>query len=323
MIACYVLLLDNFRYKQTSKVFGLFFSKTGRFMVCISTFGEPKVLHNNQVAQPEFGRFGTELFIYLVLNPNSPQRREKVAEMLWPDKSTVKSRACLNTTLWRMNTFMRDHDFADHLDLVSIGSSKILLKISNNVIVDCVNLQKLLVQADDELGISGILSPTTFSDLQVNVSSISGSFMEGYDRDWILFERERMHCHYIRACSLLMHQFADMRRFERALAYGRRILAHDPLRENIQREVMWLYVMNGQRCEALVHYNRFVSLLKKEMNITPMPETDCLFNLIMSENNDITLAGSSGRTEGAVTAESLIEHYQQYRTSIYQLMRHD
>lgn len=290
-------------------------------MICISTFGDLKVVRNNQITQPELGRFGTELFIYLVLNPNHYQRREKIAEMLWPDKTTAKSRACLNTTVWRMNNAVRDHNFHDDLNLVSIGSSKISLKMSENVIVDCVELQELLGQADEEIRVSGTLSSSTFSDLQVNVSSISGSFMEGHDRDWILFERERMHCHYIRACSLLMHQFADMRRFERALAYGRRILAQDPLRENVRREVMWLYVMNGQRCQALSHYHQFVTLLKKEMGITPMPETECLFNIIISENNDIALTAASGRTDHVVTAENLIEHYQQYRTSIYQLVR--
>ena len=69
---------------------------------------------------------------------------------------------------------------------------------------------------------------------------------------------------------------------ERGLECGRRILAVDPLRESVQREVMLLLALNGQRVEAIRMYKRLVALLKSELDIAPMPETERLHDDILS-----------------------------------------
>jgi DNA-binding SARP family transcriptional activator len=56
----------------------------------------------------------------------------------------------------------------------------------------------------------------------------------------------------------------------------------DALRESVQRDVMLLLVLNGQRVEAIRIYQRLARLLKSELDIEPMPETKRLHDDIRS-----------------------------------------
>jgi DNA-binding SARP family transcriptional activator len=67
-----------------------------------------------------------------------------------------------------------------------------------------------------------------------------------------------------------------------ALEFGRRVLASDPLREGVQRSVMLLLVLNGQRADALFAYQRLRALLKADLGIDPMPDTVKLMRDITS-----------------------------------------
>ena len=108
------------------------------------------------------------------------------------------------------------------------------------------------------------------------------TFLDGYDDDWALQERERLHCLFVRSVFELMRVAATQKNYEAALDLGRRILSMDALRENVQRDVMLLLVLNGQRVEAVRSYQRLTSLLRSELNIDPMPETKRLYNEILS-----------------------------------------
>jgi DNA-binding SARP family transcriptional activator len=89
-----------------------------------------------------------------------------------------------------------------------------------------------------------------------------------------------------------MHWLGQQRRYEDALDIGRRLLAADPARETAQCEVMWLYVLNGQRAQALRQFQEFRCWLKRELDIEPMPETRALYDHIRLELN----AGRSRKT---------------------------
>ncbi|WP_456727221.1 bacterial transcriptional activator domain-containing protein [Bradyrhizobium sp. USDA 3397] len=118
--------------------------------------------------------------------------------------------------------------------------------------------------------------------LEAATALYAGPFLDGEDDCWVLEEREALHCVYVRALTELMRWTAEQDRFEDALAYGRRILACDPTRETIQRWVMLLYVLNGQRGEAVRQYDRCHHALLDTCDVEPMPETTKLAAMIRS-----------------------------------------
>jgi DNA-binding SARP family transcriptional activator len=66
-----------------------------------------------------------------------------------------------------------------------------------------------------------------------------------------------------------------------SLTYGGLLLQHDPLREDVHREVMRLYVGAGQRTLALRQYELCREILARELAIEPMEETRTLYTEIL------------------------------------------
>jgi DNA-binding SARP family transcriptional activator len=174
------------------------------------------------------------------------------------------------------------------LDLGAHGASRHLVTIGNEVFLE----PSRLIQVDThrlELVSKRVLSRGGGTELlpeeeQDALAAVDGygPFLDGYDGDWVLQERERLHCLFVRTTFELMRSAAKQGAYERALDLGRRILAMDPLRESVQRDVMLLLILNGQRVEAIRIYQRLVGLLRSELGIDPMPETKRLHDDILS-----------------------------------------
>jgi DNA-binding SARP family transcriptional activator len=127
--------------------------------------------------------------------------------------------------------------------------------------------------------------------------------MDGVTAEWALTERERLFNVQIRGLTLLMHWLGQKRTYEDALEIGRRLLAADPARESAQCEVMWLYVLNGQRAQAIRQYHWFRAWLQRELDIDPMAETTALYDHIRLELDAVRL-GKAERPASADKAEA-------------------
>ena len=71
------------------------------------------------------------------------------------------------------------------------------------------------------------------------------------------------------------------REYREAIAFAQRILQDDPLREDVQRELIKLFALDLQPAEALLQYHRCEEVLRSELGIEPMPETQTLFRHLM------------------------------------------
>ena len=111
----------------------------------------------------------------------------------------------------------------------------------------------------------------------------SGPFLEGEDEDWILVERERLHSLYVRAANELAQEYAGMTRYEEAVEVLRGVLAYDPFRETVHRQLMVMLVLNGQRAEALRSHERWRDMMRRDLGICPMPRTVELMALVRSD----------------------------------------
>ena len=175
------------------------------------------------------------------------------------------------------------------MDLGSAGAARHLVTIGDDVILE--KSRDVRVDAhclEDAFGLllrqpeNQPLSDDVLQAAQIAVANYGGPFLDGQDGDWVLQERERLHCLFVRIVFELMRAAAEQRRYEAAIELGRRILRMDALRESIQRDVMLLLLLNGQRAEAVRNYQRFVGLLRSELGIEPMPETKKLYDDMVS-----------------------------------------
>ncbi|MFN4219280.1 MAG: BTAD domain-containing putative transcriptional regulator, partial [Candidatus Bipolaricaulia bacterium] len=86
---------------------------------------------------------------------------------------------------------------------------------------------------------------------------------------------------YLHALKELAAYYTEQKDYTHAIAWARRALAVSPLQEDLHRAVMQLYALTGDRAAALRQYADCQALLQKELNATPLPETQALYERIL------------------------------------------
>ncbi|MEE8294889.1 MAG: BTAD domain-containing putative transcriptional regulator, partial [Sphingomonadales bacterium] len=224
---------------------------------------------NQKRLDPKISGKTGELLAFLIANEGRYLQRDTLVSEIWGGRNWARGKSSLNTALWRIRKISF---FQDFFTLDSCETS-LNLKTNPAIEVDIHLLEKAIRKASLQNGFGhDLLSKDINGQLRSAVDKYFGPFLEPYSSNWVLVERERHLNFYIRALLTLIHDAAERRDFEEALEFGMKILAEDPFRESTQREVMWLYVLNGQRAAAILHYRHFRELILSELEIEPLSE---------------------------------------------------
>lgn len=258
-----------------------------------------------------------DLLWYLVVHAGREVRRERIADQFWRQSSASRQRSALNSAVWRISKKLPDYP---GISLLVTGST-ICLEIDDLICMDTRVLTDLVHEGSD--GMNHDLAEKLSLALDVS----EAPFLNGAVPDWALSEQERVFNIRLRGLTLLMHWYGDCRRYEDALEVGRRLLAADPFRETAQIDMMWLYILNGQRAQALKHYQAYAELLDSELAIEPMTETRALYDHIRCDMNcsarnpnaaeDFSGDPATQRTK----LDLMLESIEQSRREFYQTLR--
>lgn len=254
-----------------------------------------------------------------MINAGHEIRRECIAERFWQASDEARQRSALNSALWRIARKIPRHP---GLKLCTTDST-VCMTIDETIPVDSRDLCALVQEAchiDD-------LDRSCAQRLEAALRASEAPFMDGISADWALAERERISSIRIRGLIALMGWHGDNRRYEDALQLGRRILCEDPFRESVQIDMMWLYVLNRQRAQAIRQYHSFAMVLRDELGIEPMPETRALCDHIRNDL-DFGMDGAPDPKHETVrigpTRESLsvlLASVDESRRELYQTLR--
>lgn len=115
-----------------------------------------------------------------------------------------------------------------------------------------------------------------------------GPFLDGFClpdspefEAWASLERERWTRLVLQAMAALIEALMLDADYPAAIDYARRSLAIDVLAEDMHRRLIELYALAGQRGMALRHYERCVTVLERELGVTPMPETQAIYRAVL------------------------------------------
>jgi len=256
----------------------------GKTSICL--FGVYPLRVNGEPCYLGISGTTQKLFQYLLLTAGKEIRRELLAEIFWRRSTVDRQRSSLNSAIWRIKQQLTD---IHGIDLVCNGTT-VYLQVAADVSNDAKELSEIV----HGISFNAPVDDSTVERLCQALKNCDAPFMEGVSSDWALTEREKMFNIKIRGMTILMHWRGEQRRYEDALEVGRRLLAEDPFREAVQCEIMWLYVLNGQRAQAMRQYKEYRKLLRDELEIDPMPETLALFNHI---RRDLNCAGQKPEPE--------------------------
>jgi DNA-binding SARP family transcriptional activator/pimeloyl-ACP methyl ester carboxylesterase len=206
------------------------------------------------------------LIAYLALSPGTTHSRERLATLLWPDSSEEAARQSLRQCVSTLRRDLVDLPLSVDHDLLGIEPGRIATDVGefNDALVD-----------------------SSMASLKRAVALYRGHLLEGLNaksdlfEEWLLGERTRLRAAATSAFHLLLKQLQAAGAREEAIAVALRLLAIDPLQEEIDRALMRLYFEQGQTALALRQYKRCEAILRKELDVEPDQETRALYQELL------------------------------------------
>jgi len=228
------------------------------------------------------------LLAYLALRPGRPQAREALTALLWSDTADKQARQNLRQTVLRLRRAFaaaRNRGFVVQGEQVALDAAA--------VDVDVARFERLARQRTREA-------------LEAAAALYQGPLLEGLRveagpfEDWLQSERERLREQALETLVRLLDLQTKRGPLDAAVQTAGRLLATDPLREDVHRTLMRLYLRQGRRGAALKHYQVCVGVLERELGVEPEAETKRVYREILQQQTRST-SGARHAVAAAVT----------------------
>lgn len=262
----------------------------------IHLLGNVRLYHGTSGYETKMPRNAKALLAYLILQRCRSHPREVLASLFWGDYSEDNARSSLRTSLWRLRQILEPEGVTRGRYLLTNSSGEVGFNRESDYWLDVEAFesqarQVLSTPMDD-------MRSANIQDLEQATQIYNGELLEGFYLDYFLRERERLRALYLDGLILLMRFYKNQRAFDQSLAYGQKILDQEPLREEIHREMMRLYMESGERALAMRQYKVCKKIMEEELGILPMEETRALHAQIAS-------VGENGKWHEGLSREPL------------------
>ncbi len=282
-------------------------------------FGKFSVQRGGQAIEGIQARKVQELFSYLLISRNHPQPREVICEALWRNRSESNSKKCLRQALWRLQLALNDPDHC-HKTYIVAEPSWIQINTSAKFWLDIAEFENIFNSVNNKDAHD--LSESDVDSMESAVKLYRGDLLEGWYQDWCLFERERFQIMYLMLLDKLVQYSEIHRQYWMGLVYGTEVLRHDHAYERTHRQMMRLYILAGDRTQAIHQYQRCVSALREELDIEPSESTKELYEEIRTDTFTSFLPGKKvvDKANESVSALSLmLDRLEQFSDELNQM----
>jgi DNA-binding SARP family transcriptional activator len=222
------------------------------------------------------------LLAFLALDRDQSLEREKLAGLLWSERSTESARRNLRQALYSIRSAVAGEKGTSSL----FQSAQRTLQITPEI--DCW----VDVDAFEESARRGLGEPGPDPHhLAAAARLYRGDFLAGFYlqdsplfEEWHLAMEERLREEAIETLRTLVSLYLQRGEVRFGVQYAKRLLAIDPLSEEAHRQLMRLYHLDGRRDRALAQYEHLRNLLNDELGVEPLEETTELYRSVLLEN---------------------------------------
>lgn len=201
------------------------------------------------------------LVAYLALNASEPHPREKLATLLWCDSTDEAARQSLRQCISVLRRDIPQLPIAADHDTVALDT--------RGLTIDVTEFER-------------VVHDHSRAALEQAAALYRGDLLAGFDArsdvydDWLAGERSRLRVAGLAALRVLFDLAKAEHPRDGAYALAHRMLAIDPLLEDIHRALMQMHFDDGETAQALRQYKRCEAILKKELNVEPDAQTRAL-----------------------------------------------
>jgi DNA-binding SARP family transcriptional activator len=214
------------------------------------------------------------LVAFLVVHAGSPQPRQRIAGLFWPESTDAQALTNLRRELHHLRQVLRGEP-----SLV-VTSRDLCWRDTKTCRVDArvfdVERKAALAAAaagDDH----GILRHGAAA-----IAAYRGELLPGVYEDWLLEARSQLERQCVETCDLVGAARARAGDLAGAIAVARRRIQLQPLEEAGYRTLMELQADQGDRSGAVSTYHHCASVLERELGVAPDPATRRVFQRLMA-----------------------------------------
>jgi LuxR family maltose regulon positive regulatory protein len=240
--------------------------------------GIPIIERNGNVIYLET-RKATALLAYLGLSSPLPSSRESLATLFWPKYDQQHAQANLRRALYSINHALGPELLASNRDNVGINPSCLLwqdvtefrlhmtnVKLHNHdipVCTECINALEKATALYRGIYLEGLnLKDCTEFDI------------------WQYMQRENFLQDMASSLEKLVHAYASLGEWDKAIQRARQWVSLDRLNEKAQRMLIKAYAQSGQLSAALNQFAECSQVLNEELGQSPDDETTALYQEI-------------------------------------------
>ena len=238
------------------------------------------------------------LLAILATSPGYRQSRERMATMLWERSAEEQARASLRQTLASVRKVLAE---AGAEDMLEANADSIWLD-GERCEVDALKFESLL-EEDHTKALDGACRLYS-GDFLLGLSLREESFEE-----WLVNERRRFQELARRALTRLLAHCLEDGDHVWAMDIATRLLAIDPLQEDVHRALMKIHARDGRRSLALRQFESCRELLKRELDVEAGTETMELAESIRRQEQSsgtVHTVPQSSANAGRSTADTAI-----------------
>jgi DNA-binding SARP family transcriptional activator len=232
------------------------------------------------------GRFITDLdsvrlqalLAYLLLHRGVPQLRQHLAFTFWPDSDERQARTNLRNLLHRLRQAWPQ---ADHY--LAIETKSLTWRGDVDFWLDVAEFEQQVAQAE-----TAVDPADAQLTLQQAIDLYRHDLLPGCYDDWIIPERTRLRRAFLQAAEQQAGFLQQSGSYQEAIQQYQRLSEAEPLQERYYRRLMQLNSQAGDKAAALRVYYRCVSVLRRELDVTPGEATQTAYRQLLALDTPLT-----------------------------------
>lgn len=241
-------------------------------MLHIQLLGGFQITHNQQPVTAVNQASQQSLLAYLLLHAHTPQSRQHLAFLFWPDSTAKQARTNLRHQLHQIQ-----HKLPILKDYLRAESGILQWRSDAQLKLDVASFEQKVSQAEN------LSQPALIGQkLEDAIALYQGQLLPGCYDAWVFPIRERLQQQYLTTLEALTVLKEENRDYVSAIRFAQALLEQDPVHEVTYRRLMRLYALNGDTTRALQVYHTCVDALDEHLAVDPEPDTHLLYKRLSS-----------------------------------------
>ncbi len=234
-------------------------------------FGEARVQRGDHLLTSADWKYAKAKELCFFLLCHSSATKEEIGLALWPDASPAQLRSLFHRTLHHLRRALGRPDWIVLDDERYVFNRALAYWFDVEAFEQQIADSRWLIEKQPDRAVA-------ISHLQSAISLYQGDFLIDLPTgDWVMLRREALSKLYVNALMELGQLLFTAARYADAASIYQQAIARDNYLEAAHREWMRCLARQGERNQALRHYQSLVKLLRDELGVAPAPETAALY----------------------------------------------